>query len=46
MVIVLLLFVAATVLTGVSVYSGDQQAGPLAGMFTKETGGDGRRCTR
>ncbi len=38
MVVVLLLFLAATVVTGLVVYGGDQQAGPLAGMFTKETG--------
>ncbi len=38
MVIVLLLFLAATVVTGLIVYGGDQQAGPLAGMFTRETG--------
>jgi cytochrome b len=38
MVIVLLLFLAATVITGLIVYGGEQQAGPLAGMFTRETG--------
>jgi cytochrome b len=38
MVIVLLGFLAATVVTGLVVYGGDQQAGPLAGMFTKDTG--------
>jgi cytochrome b len=38
MVILLLLFLAATVVTGLVVYGGDQQAGPLAGMFTKDTG--------
>lgn len=38
MVIVLLVFVSATVVTGLVVYGGDQQAGPLAGMFTKDTG--------
>jgi cytochrome b len=38
MVILLLLFLAATVVTGLVVYGGDQQAGPLAGMFTKNTG--------
>jgi cytochrome b len=38
MVVLLLLFVAATVVTGLVVYGGDQQAGPLAGMFSKETG--------
>jgi len=36
MVIVLLIFLAATVITGLVVYGGDQQAGPLAGMFTKD----------
>ncbi len=34
----LLVFLAATVVTGLVVYGGDQQAGPLAGMFTKDTG--------
>jgi cytochrome b len=38
MVILLLAFLAATVVTGLIVYGGDQQAGPLAGMFTRETG--------
>lgn len=38
MVILLLVFLAATVTTGLVVYGGDQQAGPLAGMFTEETG--------
>ena len=38
MVLALLIFLAATVLTGLVVYGGDQQAGPLAGMFTKQTG--------
>ena len=38
MVVVLLVFLAATVVTGLVVYGGDQQAGPLAGMFTKDTG--------
>ena len=38
MVLVLLIFLAATVVTGLIVYGGDQQAGPLAGMFSKETG--------
>ncbi len=38
MVIALLVFLAATVATGLVVYGGDQQAGPLAGMFTKEFG--------
>ncbi len=38
MVILLLVFLAATVATGLVVYGGDQQAGPLAGMFSKSTG--------
>jgi cytochrome b len=38
MVVTLLLFLAATVITGLVVYGGDQQAGPLGGMFTKEFG--------
>ena len=38
MVVLLLIFLAATVVTGLVVYGGDQQAGPLAGIFTKETG--------
>jgi cytochrome b len=38
MIFLLLLFLAATVVTGLVVYGGDQQAGPLAGMFTKQTG--------
>ena len=38
MIVLLLLFLAATVVTGLIVYGGDQQAGPLAGMFTKEFG--------
>ena len=38
MVLALLIFVAATVVTGLVVYGGDQQAGPLAGMFSKDTG--------
>jgi cytochrome b len=40
MVFLLLVFLAATVITGLVVYGGDQQAGPLAGMFTEETGED------
>jgi len=36
MVIILLIFLGATVATGLVVYGGDQQAGPLAGMFTKD----------
>lgn len=38
MVLLLLMLVAATVSTGLVVYGGDQQAGPLAGMFSKDTG--------
>ena len=38
MVILLLAFLSATVVTGLVVYGGEQQAGPLAGMFTKDTG--------
>ena len=38
MVLLLLVFLAATVVTGLVVYGGDQQAGPLAGMVTKDTG--------
>jgi len=38
MVMLLLIFIAATVITGLVVYGGDQQAGPLAGLFTKTTG--------
>jgi cytochrome b len=38
MVVLLLLLLAATVLSGLVVYGGEQQAGPLAGMFSKETG--------
>ncbi len=38
MIVLLLLFLAATVVTGLIVYGGDQQAGPLAGMFTEEFG--------
>ena len=37
-VVLLLSFLTATVVTGLVVYGGEQQAGPLAGMFTKETG--------
>ena len=32
------MLLAATVVTGLVVYGGDQQAGPLAGMFSKDTG--------
>jgi cytochrome b len=38
MVVTLLVFLALTVTTGLVVYGGDQQAGPLAGMFTKDLG--------
>jgi cytochrome b len=38
MVVLLLVFLAATVATGLVVYGGEQQSGPLAGMFTKATG--------
>jgi cytochrome b len=38
MVIALLVFLAATVITGLLVYAGEQQAGPLAGMLSKDTG--------
>ena len=34
--LVLLVLLAATVATGLVVYGGEQQAGPLAGMFTKD----------
>ena len=33
-----LIFLTATVVTGLVVYRGNEQAGPLAGMFTKQTG--------
>jgi cytochrome b len=38
MVVLLLVFLALTVATGLVVYGGDQQSGPLAGMFTRDTG--------
>jgi cytochrome b len=37
MVILLLVCLVATVVTGLVVYGGEQQAGPIAGMFTEET---------
>ena len=36
MIVLLLAFLLATVATGLVVYGGEQQAGPLAGMFTKD----------
>ena len=38
MVVLLLIFVAVTVITGLVVYGGDQQAGPLAGLFSRSFG--------
>jgi cytochrome b len=38
MVFALFVFLAATVATGLIVYGGEQRAGPLAGMFSKDTG--------
>jgi cytochrome b len=38
MVVALLVFITATVVTGLIVYGGDQQAGPLAGMVSEATG--------
>jgi cytochrome b len=38
MVVALLVFLAATVVTGLIVYGGDQQAGPLAGVVSEERG--------
>jgi cytochrome b len=38
MVFAVLVFLVATVVTGLIVYGGDQQSGPLAGMFSKDTG--------
>ena len=38
MVVVLLVFLAVTVVTGLVVYGGEHQAGPLAGVFSKDTG--------
>lgn len=38
MIVVLLIMLAVTVITGLIVYGGDQQAGPLAGIFTEEFG--------
>ena len=36
MIVLLLAFLAATVVTGLVVYGGEQQAGPLAGMLSKD----------
>ena len=38
MVLLLLVFLTATVVTGLVVYGGDKQAGPLAGWFSRDTG--------
>jgi cytochrome b len=38
MVVLLLVLLTMTVVTGLIVYGGDQQAGPLAGLFTRDTG--------
>lgn len=38
MVFALLVCLAATVVTGLIVYGGEHQAGPLAGLFSKDTG--------
>ena len=38
MVLALLVFLSATVVTGLIVYGGDEQSGPLAGIVSKETG--------
>jgi len=38
MVVFLLVLLTLTVTTGLIVYGGDQQAGPLAGLFTRDTG--------
>jgi len=38
MVLALLVFLTATVVTGLIVYGGEEQAGPLAGIVSKETG--------
>ena len=38
MVFALVVFLVATVVTGLIVYGGDQQSGPLAGMFSKDMG--------
>lgn len=36
--VILLLFLTATVVTGLVVYGGEHQAEPLAGLFSKDTG--------
>lgn len=38
MVVLLLILLTATVVTGLMVYGGDQQAGPLAGLLSREAG--------
>jgi cytochrome b len=38
MVVVLLVLLTATLVTGLMVYGGDQQAGPLAGILSREAG--------
>jgi cytochrome b len=38
MIVLLLLLLAVTVITGLIVYGGDQQAGPLAGVVSRSTG--------
>ena len=38
LVVLLLVLLAATVITGLIVYGGDQQAGPLGGIVSKSTG--------
>jgi cytochrome b len=38
MIVFVLFFLAATVVTGLVVYGGEQHAGPLAGIFSKDAG--------